>query len=172
MKALRDAVLPGFPCINVLPDHPLFCEPVAEVVGDEFRAVIATQDPRNTVGLERRLQDSFYVHGGESCATADGYRAPGEFVSQGQDLQGCSLAGLVEDKIISPDVVRELGPQREMLSGADLSAQPPGGEGQTFSLPDLVNCLAVHHHALPYEGRMHPSASPARVLKSEGFDPH
>ena len=52
MKALGDAVLPGFSWIDVLFDHPLFCEPFAQVVGDEFRAVVAAQDRRNAVGFE------------------------------------------------------------------------------------------------------------------------
>ena len=139
MEALGDAVLPGFPWIAVLPDHPLFCEPVAQVVGDEFQAVVTAQDCWNTVGLECSLQHSLHVQGREGCATADGQRAPGEFVGQGQNLQGRSPAGLIEDEIVSPDVVRVLGLQREMLSCPYLFAQPPGREGEVFALPDLVN---------------------------------
>ena len=122
MEALGDAVLSGFSWIAVLPDHPLFCEPFAQVVGDEFRAVVAAQDHRHTIGVECGLEDSLHVHGREGCPTADGQRAPGEFVGQGQNLQGRSPAGLVEDEIVGPDVVRILGWQREMLSCTYFSA--------------------------------------------------
>jgi hypothetical protein len=56
MEALSNAFCQGFPGPDVLPDHPLFCEPVAQVVGDEFRAVVAAQDRRKTVDFERVLQ--------------------------------------------------------------------------------------------------------------------
>ena len=171
MEALSNAVLPGLPWIDVLFDHPLFCEPVAQVVGDEFWAVIAAQHHRNTVGLERGLQHGLHVHGREGRATADGQGAAGEFVGQGQDLQGRSLAGLVEDEIVGPDVVRMLSLQRKMLSCTYLSAQSPGWEGEAFALPDLVDRLAVYHHALPQEGGMNSSTSPARVPERQGLDP-
>ena len=163
MKALSNAVLPGLSWIDVLFDHPLFCQPFAQVVGDELRAVVAAKDRRDTVGLEFGLEHSLHVYGREGCPAAEGQGAPGEFVGQGQNLQGCSLAGLVEDEVVSSDVVRILGLQREMLSCAYFSAQPPGWEGEAFALPDLVNRLAVHHHALPHRGRMDPSIPPAWV---------
>jgi len=170
MKALGDAVLPGFPWINVLFNHPLRCEPFAQVVSDEFRAVVAAQDRRNTVGLERGPERSFHVHGRESCSTADGQRAPREFVGKGQDLQGRPLTGLVEDEIVGPDMVRILSLQRKMLSCTYFSTQPLSWEGEAFALPDLVNRLTVHRNTLTHQGRMNPSTPPARVLERQGLD--
>ena len=171
MEARGNAVLPGFSRTDVLPDHPLYRESVTRVVGDEFWAVVAAQDRRNAVGFECSLQHSLHVYGREGCPTADGQRAPGKFVGQGQDFQGRPLAGLVEDEIVGPDVVRLFGLQRETLSCPYLSAQSPGWEGEAFALPDLVNRLAVHHHAFPHQGRMHPSTPPTRVPERQGLDP-
>ena len=86
-------------------------------------------------------------------------------------FRGCSLAGLVEDEVVGPDVVRILGLQREMLSCAYFSAQSPGWEGEPFALPNVVNRLAIHYHTFPDESRMDPSTPPARVLEGYGFDP-
>ena len=109
----------------MLPDHPLCCEPFTQVVGDEFWTVIATQDCRNTVGLERGLEDS--------------QRATGKFVGEGQDLQRRPLAGLIEDEIVGPDVVRIFGLQRKMLSCMYFPAQPLGREEIRMTLISFVH---------------------------------
>jgi hypothetical protein len=115
----------------MLLDHPLFCGPIAQVVGDEFRAIIAAQDRGTPLVLNAVF------------STADGQGAMGKFVSERQDFQGRPLASLVEDEIVGPDVVRVFDLQRKMLSCTYFSAQPPGSEREANTLPDLVNRLVT-----------------------------
>ena len=89
-------------------------------------------------------------------------------VSQGQDLQGLSPAGLVEDEIVGSDVVQRFGLQREMQSGTYLSAQLLGWERESIALSDLVNRLPVYRNALPHQGRVHALTPPARDTGGPG----
>jgi hypothetical protein len=134
-------------------------EPDAHITGNELRAIVTADESWSTTLPDHLVQDVFHVLGRERLCHSQGQGLPGELIGEAQDLQRLSSQGLIEDKVVCPDVIGELGLHRDRRSGADF----PAGlrfDSQGFLTPDSPDLLPVEMVAVLDEQGVNEPVTP------------
>ena len=105
METLGKAVLPRFARFNEPGANVLDSQPDAQITGNKFRTVVAADKSWCTTLRNNFLQDGLHLHGGEGLCDPQRQRLPGKFIRQCEYFQGCPFQRLIEDEIVSPEVV-------------------------------------------------------------------
>ncbi len=125
--------------------------PLAQRVGDELGAVVATQRRRCAVDRDEPFELSDQVLRGAVPTDAHHERLTRVLVDDVRDLQPAQVGGLVEAEVDRPHVVRAQRPLpfgRVETYPASLSG-PLRRPFQAFGAPQALHPLAVHLPAVP-----------------------
>jgi hypothetical protein len=111
------ASLPGRSRFDAQRAHARLRQPSPQRLGDELRAVVATDVLRRPAHLEKIAQGLDHLRAGEASRHLNAQGLPGVLILEGQELQRSTVRRLVTDKGVAPNMVD--------VRSAMTNAQPP-----------------------------------------------
>jgi len=175
VEALAESVLPGAARRDemglwLLAVHGhLACQPGLQRMGDELRAIVASQETWRSALFEQPVQDIDHAccrHGGDDL---NGQALAGIVVADSQHLEPAPSGGCVEDEVVRPDVVRALCHQRNAAGGTRRFAlfADPSRDLQPLLFPDAMNPVRTRLDALASKAVMGFAAAATPLPRSE-----
>nr|WP_233554361.1 hypothetical protein [Deinococcus cavernae] len=163
MKTFGKAILPGFARFDEPGSDVLNSEPDPQITSNKFGTVVAPNESWRTTLSNNLLQDCLHLQGGEGFGYPQRQGLPGEFVGQGEDLQGGTGQRLIEDEIVRPDMIGILGLHGNGCPSADFPGCF-GFDGKPFFTPESSNSLLINGDPCSYEQGVNEAVSPTRML--------
>lgn len=147
VEAFAIAVFPVRAGFDVESPGSCFCQPLAQLLGNELRAVIRTNVFRDAVldhGLGKHVDDLVAV---DPAAHIDRQALPRVLVDQVQKAHNSSVMGESAHEIVCPDVMRPLWPQphtRAVIEPQTAARFLLLRNLQSFATPNPLHAVLAH----------------------------
>jgi hypothetical protein len=146
--------------------EPALFDPAADLFGGGLRPVVGADKLRRTVLLHRFVQYGDDIARLQAAIDFQGEALLGELIDQRQPFQTTPVAGLVENKVVAPNVVAALSlePAGAVLSAAQAATLAHlVGNVQSGLLPKPVHAFEVHRPAFLPQLADHHAVGPSAV---------
>ena len=173
VEAFTVAVLPWTAWLDVGGLGSNGCNPLAEGLGDELRAIVGTNVPRDSAQDEQVREHVDHIGRSELSVHSDRQAFPRELVDDVEHAILLSIMGAILDEVVGPDMVGIFRPQpdaRSVIEPEPASLRLLLRNLQPLPPPDPLDPFDVHHPAgIPQHGCDPPIAITA-VLGGERDD--
>ena len=105
-----------------------------------------------------------HTAGTDAAGDIDGQALAGELVDHGEALQALAVGAVVEQEVVSPDVVRPRGRQRTGTGARRAATWPPSRQLQACKTPEAMRTMSTHVMPLTAQEDPNPPIAVARVL--------
>ena len=112
------SVLPRATRINESGIDASIFDPLLDLLRDELGAVVALDRGRFSVQLDELIEDANNIERREMTRALDPKRTPSELINDRQESKRLSVARLIRDEVVAPDVVRILSLMRIDRAGS------------------------------------------------------
>ena len=147
--------------------------PVGNGVGGELGSVVTAEECRRAAFESESVEHRRHVVGGAVPSDLDSKTLSGEQILDVEELEGSSVARLVELEVERPDGVRDDGAHRpdRRPDAAQRTLARAVGDLQILQAPEALHTLSVHAVALAPPVLVGALPPPARVLARERHEP-
>src|SRR5436190_1030460 len=160
VEALAVSVLPGAARFDKEGFEPAPLDPVLHGPGDELGAVVTADELRRaSARFDGGFKDVDYVPAFHPPFHFEGHQFPAELIADGKPFVPPTVLGLVENKVVAPNVIDPPGAQPLGAAGAvpeTLALALPPRHFEAFLTPEALHAFGVEFHsAAPQQCRGH-----------------